>query len=299
MKFWVLLITLAFHTSFLFAQTEEVSYTDEEKSNLVKIAEAFSNDVIFFDDAAKDKLTPHLEGKFGQIAKTMLAYLADDESMLALEFLQKPSYDDLVAWTVIYAIYNNFSDTVPNISVLEETLDDTPSKNIALNYYYECIKGKFSGLMNTNDLSQYDFKYDTLGLETEEEQVIFMLNIISACTQRFQILQFLEKFPEIQEMTARLPTFNGQPYHTYTNFDHEDFIIMVEGAGESYNSRYMNLFYNSLMAHFTSIARTISKKDGYKFYNSSILSKPKYFPYSSSQDILQQIYDSLNAEKKD
>ena len=100
-------------------------------------------------------------------------------------------------------------------------------------------------------------------------------------------------------MTERLPTFNGQSYHTYTNFDHEDFIIMVEGAGESYNSRYMNLFYNSLMAHFTSIARTISKKDGYKFYNSSILSKPKYFPYSSSQDILQQIYDSLNAEKKD
>jgi hypothetical protein len=299
MKLWVLLITLAFNTSLIFAQIDEVSYTDEEKTNLVQIAETFADDVIFFDDVAKDKLTPHLDGKFSRVAKTMMAYLSDDESMLTIEFLQKPSYEDLVAWTVIYGVFNNFSDTVPNLSILEATLNDYPTKNTALNNYYECIKGKFSNLMNTNDLSNYNFKYDTLNLETEEEQVIFMLNIISACTQRFQILQFLEKFPEIQEMTGHLPTFNGQPYHTYTNFDHEDFLIIIDGAGESYNSRYMNLLYNSLMAHFTSIARTVSKKDGYKFYNSSILSKPKYFPYSSSQDILQQIYDSLNKEKED
>ena len=294
MKCSVLLITLLFCTSFLTAQIDEVSYTEEEKTNLIKIAETFANDVIFYDNAANNKLMPHLDGKFSQVVKTMMAYLSDDESMLAIEFLKKPSYNDLVAWTVVYGVFNNFSDTTPNMSILEETLNNYPSRNIALNYYYECIKGKFSTLMNTNDLSNYDFKYDTLDLDTEEEQAIFMLNIISACTQRFQILQYHEKFPEIQEMIGRLPTFNGQSYHTYTNFDHEDFIIMVDGVGESYNSKYMNLLYNSLMAHFTSIARTISKKEGYKFYNASILSKPKYFPYSSSQDILQQIYDSLN-----
>lgn len=299
MKYRLLLITLIFSTSLISAQTTEITYTQQEKSNLIKIAEIFADEVIFYESTANNKLMPYLDGKFSQIVKTMMAYVSDDESMLAIEYLKKPTYEDLVGWTVIYGIFNNFSNTTLSATILEETLNNPPSKNIALNSYYECIKGKFTTLMITNDLSKYDFQYDTLDLETKEEQAIFMLNIVSACTQRFQLLQYHEKFPELHEMSTRLPTFNGQSYYTYTDFDHEDFIIMVDGVGESYNSRYMNLLYNSLMAHFTSIARTISKRDGNTFYYSSILSKPKYFPYSSSQAVLQQIYDSLHKDKKE
>jgi hypothetical protein len=294
MKYWFLLITALASTTFLNAQMKEVSYTEDEKSSLIQIAETFSNDVIFFDDAGLKKLKPYADGRFSQVVKTMVAYLADDESIVSIEYLKKPSDEDLVAWTFIYMVFNNLSEDAKSMDILESVLETTTPQNIALNYYYECIKGKFSSLMNTNDLSKYNFEYDTLGLDTKEEQAIFVLNIVSACTQRFQVLQLLEKFPEIHEMTQRLPKFNGQSYHTYVDFDYDDFIIMVNGAGESYNSRYLNLFYNSLMAHFTSIARTVSKAAGYKFYNTSILSQPKYFKYSSSESTLQAIYDSLN-----
>lgn len=265
-------------------------------NNLVLIGELYYNNGKLMTPNGESKdfyellnsyKTPALEN----VVELLNASRKADNSVIAEKFLKRPSNNDLQYWYVIREIHYNLSDSLPieNSKVARTILDSIIDTRALLdNYYYRLTRGIN---FNNADLSSVDFNIEKYGLKDETEKVIFFFNITGQLIQRFLVLQMMKNSKKTLEFAKKLPTFNGDKYYYYNDFDFPDFEWIGYEKVEMYKERHLNSYYNSLLAHFGAIAELKGKKNAAEIYLNSILSKQEYFKYSQFEDLLNKLYE--------
>jgi hypothetical protein len=170
-------------------------------------------------------------------------------------------------------------------TILDSIID---TRALLDNYYYRLTRGIN---FNNADLSSVDFNIEKYGLKDETEKAIFFFNITGQLIQRFLVLQMMKNSKKTLEFAKKLPTFNGDEYYYYNDFDFPDFEWIGYEKVEMYKERHLNSYYNSLLAHFGAIAELKGKKNAAEIYLNSILSKQEYFKYSQFEDLLNKLYE--------
>lgn len=269
-----------------------------ELDNLVKLGELYSNNVNAtgkdFKKQANKLRTPGLQ----HIIDALIAVGKGDEILITEEFLSKPSEQELKYWYVLRNIhYNNLTENgqpEPNIEIAKKTLSqDIDSRWLLDNYYYRINSG-IAKLFNKGNLSKYDLDLDSYGLDNETEKAIFFLAISNSLIQRFRVLQMMKNNDKLFEFASRLPTFNGNPYFEYTEFDFEDFDWVGYDKTKSYKSRHLKDLFLALNAHFSALAEKESPEELRHIYYNSILYIPEYFEYAGEmKDDLKKLYKQL------
>ncbi len=274
----------------------QVKLSDKDFNNLVALGQLYTHNNMCtgekFAQSANALRTPLLNNMIDALIETGKA----DTTLLQKRFLSCPNHDELMLWYVIREIHYNRVDTArkqkPDIELAKEVLaSDIDERWLLDNYYYRIISG-IAMLFNTADLSHYNFITSDLGLKNDTESAIFFFNMMDAlANSRFRVLQYLKKPEKLIEFNHKMPMFNGKPYFCYTNLDIPDFEWIGYDKKESYKKRQIGDFINTLMIQFSNSAGNGNKADARELYFSSILSKPEYFKYSDSADILQSFYN--------
>jgi hypothetical protein len=116
---------------------------------------------------------------------------------------------------------------------------------------------------------------------------------------RFMVLMMTRNYPKVLEFSDRIPMFEGKKYYLFKDFDYPDFEWIGYEETESYNTRHLERFYATLIAHHKAELETRDKKAAADLFRDSILSEPKYFKFSGAADYLQSLYDSSKPKPTD
>ncbi|HAD95860.1 MAG TPA: hypothetical protein DCG19_00565 [Cryomorphaceae bacterium] len=283
----VLLSTTLFTVN---AQTELDSLSFR---NLVKISEAYSQNPNArgkdFENTINSLRTPALN----PVADALIAIGKADEVLLSHRFLDRPNTEELKYWYVLREIhYNRVRDSLSRSpeEVAGEVLEQDIDERFLLDNYYYRIHSGIAMLFNKANLKKMDIDLDSYGLKNDTEKAILYFNICGALIQRFRVLNMMKNDKKLLAFAKKLPTFNGEPYYAYTDFDFEDFEFMGYDKTEWYKERHLGELYQSLMSHFGALANSGDKKEARELYALSIMAKPAYFRYSGMEEQLNKWY---------
>lgn len=279
--------------------TAQVQISSKDLTNLVRVSEIYSTNPNLRGVELEKSLGALRTPKLDSLIDTLLAIGKGDGSILADRFLKRPNNDDLYLWYVVREIhYNNLDSakgTRPNVEIARETLAKVIDTRWLLDNYYYRIRGGIAMHFNDADLSNINLRPDKLGLKDKTERAIFFFNVMEAVGGgRFMVLLATRNYGRVLEFANRFPLFNGKKYYTFRDFDYADFDWIGYKEVESYNSRHLNTFYTTLIAHYRAETEVGSMKVTDSIFRESILSEPKYFQFSNSSETLRSIFESAN-----
>ena len=273
----------------------QIKLDEASITNLAKIGEIYSKDPNLRSADLETSLKTLRTPKLTTLIDKLVMLRKSDGTVLSDQVLKRPSNDELYLWYVVREIHYNRTNEAkkprPNIDVAKETLaKEIDSRWLLDNYYYR-IRGGISFHFNDADLSSRDLRIDILGFSNNTEKAIFVFNVMESFGGgRFMVLLAMKNFKRILEFTSRFPKFNGKDYFAYKDFDYADFDWIGYEKVESYNSRHLDTFYVTLIAHHRAEMELGNKGSAEKILKGSILSEPKYFNFSSSPDALRSIF---------
>lgn len=285
--------------SFLFATLLAVAQSKldpKDFNNLIAISLRYSKNPMSKGEDFANSIDSFRTPRLNPIVDALIATGKEDQSILDNRFLTRPNDDELMLWYVIREIHYNHTnkeiaprpDSIVASEVLSMKID---SRWLIDNYYYRINSG-LGVVFNEADLSDFNFDMEKLGLKDETEKAIFFLNMMEILMGgRLLVLNQLKKYDLAISFCDKMPTFNGKPYYYYKHFDYDDFEWVGYDKKDSYNGRRIGSFFNTLIIHSNALMALKAKKKARDIYNNSILSEPKYFQFSASKDILQQLYD--------
>jgi hypothetical protein len=269
----------------------------QELTHLVRVSEIYSADTNLRSPDLEDSLKPHRISKLNSLIDTLIVLSKGDGGILAERYLKRHSDDELYLWYVIREIhYNRTNESGPsrsNLEVAKETLSKKIDSRWLLDNYYYRIRSGIAFHFNDADLSGMDLTIDKLGLRDKTERAIFFFNVMEAVGGgRFLVLLSIKNYERILYFANRFPKFNGKEYFHYNEFDYEDFDWIGHEKLESYNTRRLDRYYLTLIAHHRAETEAGNKITADSIRSKSILNEPKYFRFSDNADVLRSIYES-------
>ena len=274
----------------------QLKLADKDFNNLVALGELYTHNNMFNDaktmEAAGALRTPLLNHMIDALIATGKA----DTGIINTRFLSRPSNDEMKLWYVLREIHYERVDTarkhLPAAEVAKNVLSQQIDERWLLANYYYRIHGGLAMLFNNADLSMYNLETDKLGLKNDTEKAIFFLSITDGLIGgRFKVLQYMKKYDRVAEFASKMPMFNGKPYFYYTNLNIEDFEFIGYDKKESYLTREIESLINTLSVHFMGATAVKMQYSPREIYINSILHHPEIFKYSTSKEVLQQMYD--------
>ena len=150
-------------------------------------------------------------------------------------------------------------------------------------------------LFNETDLSDYNFELSNYGLENDMERAVLFLNLQNAMTQRFKVLNAVNKPEKLLEFATKLPSFNGLPYYQYVAFEFEDFKWIGYEEVEGYKMRHLGNLFEAIYSHINALAGSKRMEDAQDIYYNSILNIPEYFVFSGElEKELKKLHKDMN-----
>jgi hypothetical protein len=266
--------------------------------NLVRLGELYSSDVNGTGDNFKKTADSLRTPELSHIIDALIAIGQGDRKLLTSEFLKLPDNKELKLWYVLREIhYNNQSknkEPRSNEIVARETLEKHIDERWLIDNYYYRINTGIGKLFNTEDLKDLNIDSKSCGLKNDTERAILYFNLNHALTTRFVVLQAMKNYDRLLEFAAKLPTFDSRPYFEYKEFDFKDFDWIGYEKVESYKERHIGGLYTTLIAHFAAANQKALNNEARLIYFGSILSVPEYFKYSTSAEILEDLYKRSN-----
>mgnify|MGYP006126423929 FL=1 len=285
------LILLIFTSIYSYSQ---IKISDSDLNKLIEVGEYYSKNVMLTEKSAIPDLEKLRTEKLNNIINVLQTQSKHSIEILDKKYLSRPNYDDLVMWYVIREIHYNLTDkeNEPRISieVAKEFLNKKIDERWLLDNYYFRLYGAVAMIFNKTDLSKYNIELDSYGLKSNTEKAIVYLNLMDALGTRFKVLQMLKKNKKLIEFASRMPKFNGKEYFYYTDFQYEDFEWIGHRKKEMFNERHIGLLYEIILAHINAESDINGRKETIEIYQNSVMTKPKYFKFSSAESELKKLY---------
>lgn len=283
-----------FTTLFLalfFYSSAQVKLNDNDIKSITTLGQIYSGG----EKPTSKSLKPYTGTNLNHIKEVLLLLDGSGKEILTPKYLGRPTNEELQLWYAMDEIrYHKNVDTLntrTNEQVVREALAKTVDERLLLNNYYRIVEGGIAYLSNNTDMSRIDIDMEKLGFKNDTEKGIFFLNMAHALVTRFRVLNQMKNPDKLLDFAAKLPTFNGNPYYMFTGFGYEDFEYSNDVDKGMYNDVHVSDYYEALMSHFIAAADKGQTALTRQIYFTSILSKPEFFKYSSSKDILRQLYD--------
>jgi hypothetical protein len=298
MKKTYCLILLLFASTLTYCQ---IDLNNSDLNKLIEIGEYYSKNVMLTEKSAIEDLEKLRTDKLNNIINVLQIQSTQSIDILNKKYLNRPSYDDLVMWYVIREIHYNLTDKEneprTSVDVAKEFLSKKIDERWLLDNYYYRLFVAVGMIFNKTDLSKYNIELDNYGLQSNTEKAIVYLNLMDALGTRFKVLQMLKKNEKIIEFSSRMPKFNGKEYFYFNDFGYEDFKWIGHKKIEMFNERHIGLLYEIILAHMNAEAYLNGKKGALEIYQNSLMTKPQYFKYSSSESELIKLYKRINKDR--
>jgi hypothetical protein len=296
MKFLVTLLCLLFSIN-VFSQ---LRLTREEKDALILIVSTYNAGSPKGRAEGLREVQKTTPARFKHFVDHMIIVQEGTEKILDTDHLTVPSDEELEYWYVVREFHHNKSAPDSMRKTNEQIVDWLSQEKIDRrwlvdNYYYRAASG-LGKLYNTVDLSNRNFDLETLGLRDDTEKATFLMFVVNECLLRLAVMRITGKGDPTSAL-RRLPKFNGQDYYFFQNFNYPDFDWIGYQKVESYNTRHIGRFYNTLLNHLELLMKAGEKSQAFTLYENSILSTPEFFHYYSNESSLQDLYAKWGARR--
>lgn len=209
-------------------------------------------DIDFIKYVAADELTEEFksQSKFQFLNSFPQMFKIKDESLLTSKYMKKPNDNELLSLYLKRKIgWNSFNRGLSkrsNKTVVYDELENLPSKQELLAFYYSEIFIQILNNQRSINPNQTNLNYDSLGLNKLEGDIMF-LSAMRHCGS--QISSYSEShFPDNcfrqKSFVSKLPTFNGKKFDNYQLSEFDDFLIHVDKRYPkmSFKERYLPEF---------------------------------------------------------
>ncbi|MBL4677184.1 MAG: hypothetical protein JKY70_13410 [Mucilaginibacter sp.] len=275
--------------------------SEKDTNNLLALSNLYSHDNMFKADSTHQKADALRSPALNHVIDGLLAAGKADTSVIGKNILQRPANEELKLWYAIRSVHYNNIDTVksrrrPALEVINNVLTKDVDERILLNNYYSMVFSSGIGfLFNEADLSRNNFDLETYGLKNETEKAILFFRLIDPMIRaRFLVLQHMKNYERLGGVIKRLPTFNGQPYYAYTDFNFVDFDEDNLYKKETFKQFNINFLVQSELIQLNADAVTGKIEEGRALYHNSLLNKPEYFGFTATKDVLEKLYKQFN-----